>query len=245
MSNGKIDKLIICSAYKEPDYHWAQDRQTSSFIKESGRRPAGFFIAGEGSNQYNEIGTFIELDTVNLIRPRVKKWRDSGYAGTTGITKKLLSHWYDKTARQYQFFFCQLDAIETIIWLAEAPDAEKAGIEIKGDGGLFNRICTKLCTGGGKTTVMAMLIAWQVINKVTYPQDKRYSKNILIVAPGLTVKSRLQVLDVSGKDNYYTQFGVVPSSLFDKLRQGKVKIENWQSLAWKLWMGMYMLEKRC
>ena len=149
------------------------------------------------------------------------------------MTKKLLDHWNDKDARQYQFFFCQLDAMETLIWLVEAPAAEKVGIDIPSDGGAFRRICTKLCTGGGKTTVMAMLIAWMVCNKATYPQDKRFSKYIFIVAPGLTVRSRLQVLQTGGADNYYAQFGVVPIGLMDKLRQGKVMITNWQALAWE------------
>jgi type III restriction enzyme len=228
-----IDKLIINSAFSEPTAHWKHDFQTQTFIKEEGRRPAGYFVAGQGTNQYNDIGRFVELPLVNKIRPRVKKWRENGYPGVTGITKKLLEHWNDKTARTYQFFFCQLDAMETLIWLAEAPDAERVGIDIPGDGGLFRRICTKLCTGGGKTTVMAMLIAWQICNKVTYPQDKRFSKNIFIVAPGLTVKSRLQVLLTGGDDNYYTQFAVVPVGLMDKLRQGKVIINNWQALAWE------------
>lgn len=227
-----IEQLIINSAFREPTHHWKHDYQTQTFIKEGGRRPAGFFIAGQGSNQYNDIGQFIELPLVNKIRPRVKNWRNNGYPGVTGITKKLLEHWNDKDARQYQFFFCQMDAMETIIWLAEAPDAEKVGIEIKGDGGLFQRICTKLCTGGGKTTVMAMVIAWQVCNKVTYPQDKRFSKNIFVVAPNLTVKSRLQVLLTGGESNYYTQFNIVPAGLMDKLHQGKVIVDNWQQLAW-------------
>lgn len=178
------------------------------------------------------IGQFIELPLVNMIRPRVKAWRENGYPGVTGITKKLLEHWNDKDARQYQFFYCQLDAMETLVWLVEAPDAEKVGIGIKGDGGLFQRICTKLCTGGGKTTVMATLIAWHVCNKVTYPQDKRFSKNIFIVAPNLTVKSRLQVLLTGGDSNYYTQFNIVPTGMMDKLRQGRVIIQNWQALAW-------------
>ncbi|MCL2608747.1 MAG: DEAD/DEAH box helicase family protein [Treponema sp.] len=125
-----------------------------------------------------------------------------------------------------------MDAIETIIWLTEAPDAEKAGVEIKGDGGAFRRICTKLCTGGGKTTVMAMLIAWQVCNKVSYTQDNRFSKNIFIVTPGITVRNRLQVLQTGGGNNYYIEFNVVPPSLYDKLHQGKVVISNWQMLAW-------------
>jgi type III restriction enzyme len=232
MAIGGIDQLIINSAFREPEQHWKYNLQLQSFEREPGRRPAGYFIAGQGSNQYNDIGTFIELPLVNIIRPRVKAWREKGYPGITGISKKLIEYWNDRDARQYQFFFCQMDAIETLIWLVEAPDAEKVGIDIKGDDGPFKRICTKLCTGGGKTIVMAMLVAWQIINKVTYPQDKRFSKNILIIAPGLTVKSRLQVLNVGGNDNYYRLFNIVPSSLMDKLRLGKVKICNWQSFAW-------------
>ena len=227
-----IDQLIINSAYREPTHYWKNDFNSQSFIREEGRRPAGYFIAGQGSNQFNDIGQFIELPLVNMIRPRVKAWRAAGYPGVTGVTKKLLEHWNDKEARQYQFFFCQLDAIETLIWLTEAPAAERVGVDIAGDGGAFVRICTKLCTGGGKTIVMAMLIAWMVCNKATYPQDKRFSKNIFIVAPGLTVKSRLQVLQTGGDDNYYQQFNVVPVGLMDKLHQGKVMIVNWQALAW-------------
>jgi type III restriction enzyme len=79
---------------------------------------------------------------------------------------------------------------------------------------------------------MAMLIAWQVCNKVTYPQDKRFSKNVLVVAPGLTVKSRLQVLKPEGTANYYREFDVVPPSLSTQLQQGRVTVINWQALAW-------------
>ena len=227
-----IDQLIINSAYHEPTHHWKYDLNGQTFVREEGRRPAGYFIAGQGSNQYNDIGQFIELPLVNRIRPRVKAWREAGYPGVTGVTRKLLDHWNDKDARQYPFFYCQMDAIETLIWLTEAPDAEKVGIDIPSDGGAFRRLCTKLCTGGGKTTVMAMLIAWMICNKVTYPQDKRFTKYVFIVAPGLTVKSRLQVLQTGGDDNYYVQFNIVPIGLMDKLHQGKVMITNWQSLAW-------------
>jgi type III restriction enzyme len=80
---------------------------------------------------------------------------------------------------------------------------------------------------------MAMLIAWMICNKVTYPQDRRFSKYVFIVAPGLTVKSRLQVLQTGGDSNYYMQFNIVPIGLMDKLRQGKVMITNWQALAWE------------
>lgn len=227
-----IDQLIINSAYREPTHHWKYDLNRQTFIREEGRRPAGYFVAGQGSNQYNDIGQFIELPLVNRIRPRVKAWREAEYPGVTGVTRKLLDHWNDKDARQYPFFYCQMDAIETLIWLTEAPDAEKVGIDIPSDGGAFRRLCTKLCTGGGKTTVMAMLIAWMICNKVTYPQDKRFTKYVFIVAPGLTVKSRLQVLQTGGDDNYYVQFNIVPIGLMDKLHQGKVMITNWQALAW-------------
>ena len=227
-----IDQLIINSAYREPTHHWKYDLNGQTFVREAGRRPAGYFIAGQGSNQYNDIGQFIELPLVNRIRPRVKAWREAGYPGVTGVTRKLLDHWNDKDARQYPFFYCQMDAIETLIWLTEAPDAEKVGIDIPSDGGAFRRLCTKLCTGGGKTTVMAMLIAWMICNKVTYPQDKRFTKYVFIVAPGLTVKSRLQVLQTGGDNNYYIQFNIVPIGLMDKLHQGKVMITNWQALAW-------------
>ena len=228
-----IEQLIINSAFREPEHHWKYDLNGQCFVQEPGRRPAGYFVAGQGSNQYNDIGQFIELPLVNLIRPRVKAWRQAGYPGVTGVTRKLLEHWNDNEARQYPFFFCQMDAMETLIWLTEAPASDKVGVDIPTDGGDFRRICTKLCTGGGKTTVMAMLIAWMVCNKVSYPQDRRFSKYVFIVAPGLTVKSRLQVLQTGGNDNYYAQFNVVPVSLMDKLRQGKVMITNWQALAWE------------
>ena len=119
-----------------------------------------------------------------------------GLSGTSGITKRLLQHWRDVEQRDSnrRFFFCQLEAIETLMWLTEAPASERVGIEVSSDGGPFARLCCKMATGSGKTILMSMLIAWQVLNKVTYPQDKRFSKNILLIAPGLTVKNRLRVL---------------------------------------------------
>jgi len=227
-----IDQLIINSPYEEPKEHWKYNEISQIFDRVQGRRSAGYFVAGQGGNQFNDPGVFVTLPLVNEIRTRVKAWRNNNYPGITSITRKLIEHWYAKDVRQYAFFFCQMDAIETIIWLAEAPETEKNGLDIQGDGGNFNRICTKLCTGGGKTTVMAMLIAWQICNKVSYPQDKRYSKNIFIVAPGLTVRDRLKVLLPGGESNYYINFNVVPTALIDKLYQGKVVINNWQALAW-------------
>jgi type III restriction enzyme len=185
-----IDQLIIASPYEEPKEHWKYDRETRRFTREPGRRPAGYVRASEASKSFDDPGEFVELPLVNQIRPRVKAWREADYPGTTGISKRLLKHWRDPEMREgKRFFFCQLEAIETLMWLSEAPESDRVGIKVPGDGGEFARHCAKMATGSGKTIVMAMLIAWQVLNKVTYPQDKRYSKNILVIAPGLTVRN--------------------------------------------------------
>lgn len=232
MGLAKPDHLIINAPYEEPKYHWHYHRKTRLFDRKEGRRPAGYVIATPDSKSFDDPGIFVPLPLVNQIRSRVNAWRENGYKGISGITKRLLEHWYDKEQRQWPFFFCQLEAIETLIWLIEAPAAEKTGLDIPKDGEL-TRLCSKMATGSGKTVVMAMLIAWQVLNKVTYPQDSRFSKNILVVAPGLTVKERLQVLQPFGRGNYYDEFSVVPAGLIEKLRRGKIRILNWHKLGWE------------
>jgi type III restriction enzyme len=228
-----IDKLIINSPHEEPNQHWFYERDTRNFYIKEGRRPAGYVMATPNSKAFDDPGIFVEIDTVNQIRPRVKAWREAGYPGVTGITKRLLNHWLDPEERKdRRFFFCQLEAIETLIWLTEAPAADKVGIDIKGDGGDIERWCSKMATGSGKTIIMAMIIAWNFLNKVANPTDSRFSKYALVVAPGLTVKSRLQVLYPTNKNNYYEEFNIVPASLMDKLRQGKIIIHNWHTLAW-------------
>jgi type III restriction enzyme len=228
-----IDHLIINSPYDVPTKHWKYVREKRKFILEGGRRPAGYVVATEGSKSFDDPGVFIELPIVNKIRKRIDDWRENGYPGVTGITKRLLEHWRDAEERhEKKLFFCQMEAIETLIWLTEAPENEKQGIEITSDGGEFNRVCSKMATGSGKTVVMAMLIAWQVLNKVAYPKDDRFSKNILVIAPGLTVKKRLSVLIPSDEHNYYEEFNVIPPGFFDSLRQGKVVIHNWHFLMW-------------
>ena len=137
---------------------------------------------------------------------------------------------HDETKRGNQFFFCQLEAIETLIWFVEAHESEKQGITIPSDGGAFQRLVCKMATGAGKTIVMAMLIAWQVINKVTYPQDARFTKRVLIMAPGLTVKSRLQVLFPTNEDNFYDEFNIVPDAFYEKLNGNVISLHNWHTL---------------
>ncbi len=234
MARTTIDRLIINSPYEEPARHWRYDRETRTFDLVEGRRPAGYVVASGESRAFDDPGIFVEIPLVNQIRPRVKAWRDARYPGVSSITKRLLEHWRDpEEFETRRFFFCQLEAVETLIWLAEAPAAERVGIEIPGDGGDFIRQCCKMATGSGKTIVMAMVIAWHILNKVANPQDARFSKNVLVVAPGLTVKSRLAVLEPAGAGNYYEAFNIVPSALLDSLRQGKVLVRNWHALAWE------------
>ena len=228
-----IDKLIINSPYAEPAQYWHYQRENRDFCLKAGRRPAGYVMATPGFKGFDDPGIFVEIAQVNQIRLRVKAWREAGYPGVTGITKRLLAHWQaPETLHERRFFFCQLEAIETLIWLTEAPATAHGGIDIQGDGGGYERWCSKMATGSGKTLIMAMIIAWNVLNKVTSRTDARFSKNVLVVAPGLTVKNRLQVLQPTDDENYYEKFNIVPPSLMDKLRQGKVLIHNWHKLAW-------------
>ncbi len=224
-----IKNLIICGPYKAPSKHWRYNRSKRRFELVPGRRPAGFLIASPDSKAFDDPGEFRELELVNRIRDRVDAWRESGYPGVTTVTKDLLEFWKDDPERDNRLFFCQMEAMETLIWLVEAPDSERRGIIVPSDGGLFQRLCCKMATGTGKTVVMAMLIVWQVINKAKNPKDARFSKNILIMAPGLTVKSRLQVLIPKNKDNFYDSFNIVPDS-FQKMFRGKFNIHNWHTL---------------
>ncbi|MEI6705826.1 MAG: hypothetical protein WCK96_01700 [Methylococcales bacterium] len=101
-----------------------------------GRRPAGYVMATPNAKGFDDAGLFVEIELVNKILPRVKAWREAGYTGVTGITKRLLTHWQDTTERENSaFFFCQLE----LIWLNKAPAADKVGIDIRGDGGTFER----------------------------------------------------------------------------------------------------------
>ena len=234
MAQSTIDRLIVNSPYEEPAHHWRYDRTTRLFDLVPGRRPAGYVVASEDSRAFDDPGVFVEIPLVNGIRPRVKAWREAGWPGASAVTRRLLQYWNDpEEFEARRFFFCQIEAVETLIWLSEAPAAEKTGVEIPSDGGGFERVCAKMATGAGKTVVMAMVVAWHVLNKVAHPRDRRFSRNVLVVAPGLTVKSRLAVLEPSHPENYYEAFHVVPSAMLDRLRRGRVVVRNWHALNWE------------
>lgn len=236
----QIDKLICNNPYYEPTVHW-KNTGAQQYVRLDGRRAAGYTVATREQAKQG-AGTFRELELVNQLRERVSRWRGEGYPFTSGTTRRLLRHWTERDKREglTQFFFCQIEAIETLIYLTETPEGAQFAQKVPGDGGAWKRLCCKMATGTGKTIVMAMTIAWQVLNKINDPRSTKFSKNVFVVAPNLTVKSRLQVLHPAAKkgvgdwkeDNYYEAHNIVPSELMPLLRQGHIIIENWHTLAW-------------
>src|SRR4051812_8789558 len=111
-----IDHLIINNPYHIPKSYWMYDRERRVFNRIDGRRPAGYLIASSGSRIFDDPGEFRELGLVNTIRKRIESWRNNNYPGTTGITRRLLEYWHNNEIRENRFFFCQLEAIESIIW---------------------------------------------------------------------------------------------------------------------------------
>ncbi len=232
MPKNTIDQLIINSPYEEPQEHWLYVRETQEFERKAGRRRAGYWRASARTvTNFDDPGEFVEIELVNRLRPRVQKWREAGYTNVTGVTRKLLEHWTDRGLREQPLFWCQLEAVETAIFLTEALPADRQGLEIMGDGSTWERQCLKLATGTGKTVVMAMLIAWQALNKIANSKDPRFSKHILIIAPGITVRDRLQVLKPSHEDNFYSKFELLDSSMWQDLQQAKIEVMNWHALA--------------
>ena len=226
----KVNQLIINSPYVEPDKYLRYNRETKKFNLVQGRRPAGYVIATPNSKADDDPGIFKEIELANRIRQHLQSWREDDRPGLTGISRRLWQYW-NREGRSQKLFYCQLEAIETILFLIEAHDSYKVGIsEIPNDGSLFPRWCNKMATGSGKTIVMAMLIAINILNKTTYRQDTRFSKTILVVAPGLTVKSRLSVLQPADPQNYYAAFDLVPADLREWLNEGRIKVINWHML---------------
>src|SRR4029077_5155445 len=152
-ASATIDQLIITSPYNEPSEHWKYERETRRFTREPGARPAGYIPASDASKSFDDPGEFVQLPLVNKIRPRVDAWRSADYPGATGITRRLLKHCGDSEQREgsRRFFFCQLEAIETLMWLAEAPESDRVGVKVPGDGGGFPRQCSQTGAGTGKT----------------------------------------------------------------------------------------------
>lgn len=209
-----IKKLIICDPYTKPDKYYRYDPEKNEYNLVEGRRPSGY----QSMNEDGKYGLYRDIDSVNHIRPYVDTWRDGNYGGSSRTTKILLDHW--KNRNEYKLFFCQIEAIENIIYATEHPDVVDQFIS--GDGGPFKRYCTKMATGTGKTIVMGMLITWQVINSGI--------RDVLVVAPSVTVRDRLEALLPGNTDNIYDEFDLVPTRWKTQLGGAHITITNYQQL---------------
>ncbi len=249
-----VDEPIINSPFEEPRFHWRYSDDTGTPVKERSRRPANYYSRSQSSKRIGQANLFspdemVQLELADKIRASVKQWRDGGYQGISHISGQLLRHW-TAPERERKLFFCQIEAIETLIWLVEVNKQQlKIPKDKPHDPGFpaLTRYCMKMATGSGKTVVMAMIIAWSVLNKVHNRKKKEFSDAILIVTPNLTVKERLggvvkpdaddnnlnRALIPGAKGNYYDDFDLVPSALKGALGQGKIFITNWHQFAEK------------
>lgn len=242
MSQVVIENPIINSPFDEPSRHFKfSDDGITNEIVES-RRSSSYFLPI--AKPKKKLSQPLPSDTewtedrieenklVNDIRHRVGQWRKEGYSGVTTITSRLLSHWTNPE-RDRRLFFCQIEALETIIYLVEVARKnndlwiENALQESnrEANNGL-PRTALKMATGSGKTVVMGMLIAWNVLNKRESPQDTRFSDTFLVVTPGITIRDRLRVLLPNDPENYYRQHDLVPAELRENLEQAKIVVTN-------------------
>ena len=191
-----VENPILCSPYEEPTEYWLYDKETGEADPWPGRRPAGHWFKTDRSvpDQQGRLlaeENYEDLPHVNRLREDVKRWRDSGYRNATNVTRKLLRHWHDED-RPRRLFFCQTEAVETIIYLAEirmggkrtsfrprftdedlaklvdAP-ALPSGRPPEDALPALTRLGCKMATGSGKTVVMAMLIAWASATGASFP----------------------------------------------------------------------------
>ena len=243
MTDKVIDNPILNRPYDEPTRHFAFDDEGITDRIEDSRRPSSFFVPVPRLRKGTRHLELAELtadqirlnDLVNRIREQVTRWRRAGYPRVTPTTRRLLEHWADPE-RENRVMFCQREAAETAIYLSEVASRdtdvwmrntlEKSNGE-HNDG--LPRVALKMATGSGKTVVMAMLIAWQVLNKVAAPLDKRFTKRFLVVTPGLTIRDRLRVLLPGDPENYYRLRDLVPAELHGGLGKAQIIITNYHT----------------
>ncbi len=259
MANPFYEHPILNSPYDYPRRHWELDAdgQPTQKIVDTRRRaefispiPRPKKIKGGPKQADLQFGDDKNLSSnaqrydsafINDLRRQVDEWRDLPNQSdwrVTPETARLLEHWRHHPFAGKRPFFCQIEAVETLIWLTEvAPTSGKTGsafIEHFGaaseaaNPGLF-RLALKLATGTGKTTVMAMIIAWQTINAVRHPQSKRFTKGFLIISPGITIRDRLQVLRPNDPNSYYASRELVPTELLGELSKAKIVITNYHA----------------
>jgi len=259
MSNPFFDHPILNSPYEIPAQHWELDefgqptqkvletRRRADFItpipKPQKRKKAagqGGFVFDEGKGLSTSKQQYDPTSIINQVRGHVDTWRalpSPNQWQVTPETTRLLQHW-----RHHQFggvrpFFCQVEAAETAIWLTEVAPQHKHGKQLLDHLASANkdanpeliRLALKLATGAGKTTVMAMLIAWQTINAVRRPGSKQFTRGFLVCAPGLTIKDRLRVLQPNDPDSYYKDRELVPGDMLEDVNRAKIVITNYHA----------------
>lgn len=268
-SEAFFESPILNSPYAVPDRHWqlGEGGQPTGVI-EAGRRRSDLttpipkarttrgkagaaqqedFLQGEGGQEYNPT------ETINGIRSAVESWRNlpESQWQVTPTTARLLRHWRSGEM-PLPPFFCQIEAVETVIWLTEvAPKSSQQGrrfwTHLEAANAASNpelmRLALKLATGAGKTTVMAMLIAWHTLNAVRHPNAKRFTKGFLIVAPGITIKDRLRVLQPNDPESYYSTRQMVPEDMLRDLGQAKIVITNYHSFKKKDEMSLNKVQQ--
>src|SRR5579875_1183581 len=241
-----LSNPILNSPYDPPDRHFQIGPNGPTGRVLSGRRPSESFIpvpqsrkAKRGEQQvldFDVTGERREANTlINDIRREVEHWRASNWNGVTPYSRKLLAHWSaGPPLRDDPVFFCQREAAETVIFLTEVAGRHGTADyrrRLEPENALHNdrlpRIGLKMATGTGKTVVMAMLIAWQTINKVLAPRDARFARQFLVVTPGITIRDRLGVLHPEREDSYYRERDLVPPELWDALLRAQVQIVNY------------------
>src|SRR4051794_1434619 len=248
---------ILNSPYKEPELHWELDESGQPTQRiEAFRRRADFVtpipkpkkqkvaaaqqVLVDGTGISTQQQQYDPTSIINQVRALVSAWRrlpSSQWQGTPE-TERLLNHWRHHDFTDVRPFFCQIEAIETLIWLTEvAPGlgkAEKGIIEHLANANHdanpeLMRLALKLATGAGKTTVMAMIIAWQTINAARHPGSAKFTRGFLIVSPGITIKDRLRVLQPNDPDSYYQSRELVPADMLPDLNRAKIVITNYHA----------------
>ncbi|MBI3106973.1 MAG: DEAD/DEAH box helicase family protein [Candidatus Rokubacteria bacterium] len=239
MSGFEVGEPILCGPYDEPAEHW-RIVEGETPRPAPGRRPAMYYYRPPGpvsETQGDDPGTLIELKLVTRVRQRLAEWQAAGRPGVTRTTQELLDYWA-REGRQHRLFFAQREAAETIVFLTEARADFLQGIQIaldepsedrKADGHTaFRRYGCKMATGTGKTTVMAMLAAWSILNKVNDRSNARFSDVVLVICPNVTIRSRLRELDPrEGDASLYRNRDLVSSHLMADLVKGRVLVTNW------------------
>jgi len=244
LSDVIIENPILNTPFAEPTRHFRfSDEGITSEVVES-RRTSSYFVPIAKPKKKGKQLAFDtewtkdriqENDFINRIRGRVSLWRKGNYEGITRTSRRLLEYWTEPQ-REKKLFYCQIEALETVIYLAEVANKygdswiENSLREFNADANPeLYRIALKMATGSGKTVVMAMLIAWQVLNKQASPQDARFTDAFLIVTPGITIRDRLRVLLPNDPNNYYQQRDILPVDWKEDLGKAKIIITNFHA----------------